>query len=160
MKNFFTKLLKIPTKVRNFFLYLRFPFIKYNRGYTLLDEIPKGWKKAFGIQMCKEIKEALLREGGRKALKAYRVTDVKEKYGSLQWYDEYGNDEVSDIIVKYECISSFTCVICGRPAKYQAQDWICPYCEDHIGRRPNKRFWYDLDFYGYKAYRNDDSEEN
>ena len=40
--------------------------------YTELDSMPEGWRKAFGIQMCKEIKRAILKSGGRKYLKSYR----------------------------------------------------------------------------------------
>lgn len=157
-------LLKLKTKINNWFLFLKYPFIGYSHGVTWLDEMPIGWKKAFGAQMCKEIKAALLREGGQKALKEYRIIQVKEKYGSLRWYDEYGNDEVSDIIAKYECISEYTCCVCGRPAKYQTQGWICPYCEDCISEHDpegkSKRFWYDLDFYGYKSFASTQYDEN
>ena len=107
--------------LKSYILYLQFPFIQFYKGCTILDDMPIGWKKAFGVQMCREIKDALLRNGGRKALKQYHVDQVKEKYGSLRWYDSYGNDEVNDIIAKYECISYYTCVDCGRPAKYQSK---------------------------------------
>ena len=48
--------------------------------YTELDAMPHGWRKCFGIQMCKEVKKALL-EDGRKTLKRYRITQIKEKFG-------------------------------------------------------------------------------
>lgn len=53
--------------------------------YTELDAMDTGWRKAFGIQMCKEIKQALLDAGGRKLLHSYRISQIKEKWGC---YDE------------------------------------------------------------------------
>ena len=34
---------------------------EYDYEYTELDSMPEGWRKAFGIQMCEEIKQELLR---------------------------------------------------------------------------------------------------
>ena len=100
--------------------------------YTELDNMPIGWRNAFGLQMCQEIKDALLKVGGRKLLKAYRIMDIKEKYGTLRWYDAGAPKEVYDIIHKYEELSFRTCIECGKPAKYITQGWISPYCEDCI----------------------------
>ena len=44
--------------------------------YTELDAMPTGWRKAFGIQMCKEIKYALIKVGGKKALYNYRIIQI------------------------------------------------------------------------------------
>lgn len=53
--------------------------------YTELDAMPSGWRNRFGIDMCKDIKKSLLKNGGRKALHRYRITQIKEKFGC---YDE------------------------------------------------------------------------
>ena len=58
--------------------------------------------------------------------------DIKEKYGTLRWYDAGAPKEVYDIIHKYEELSFRTCIECGKPAKYITQGWISPYCEDCI----------------------------
>lgn len=101
--------------------------------YTELNMMPTGWRKAFGIQMCKEIKEALLRTGGRKMLHKYRIIDIKEKYGELRWYDNFSVPEVDKIIYKYEYISQRTCIVCGRPATgyTPVEYWKSPYCDEH-----------------------------
>lgn len=93
-----------------------------------------GWRKAFGIQMCKEIRAALLKHGW-KCLFKYRITQIKEKYGTLRWYDLNSTQEIQDIINKYEDISYRTCVVCGKPATKISTGWICPYCDEHIGDR-------------------------
>ena len=124
--------------------------------YTELDAMPDAWRKLFGIQMCKELKESMLRTGGRKLLKRYRITQIKEKYGSLCWYDMGSTEEVQKIIAKYEYISGRTCISCGKPADYITRGWVEPYCEhclpDHIDKDDDEQVikfytkenpWYD-----------------
>lgn len=101
--------------------------------YTELDAMDKGWRKAFGIQMCKEIKAELKKHPD--LMKKYRIMQIKEKYGSLCWYDNYSTKEIFDIIMKYEEISARTCIVCGKPATKISTGWICPYCDEHIGDR-------------------------
>lgn len=130
--------------------------------YTELDAMPKGWRKCFGIQMCKEIKQALLEHGGRKFLKQYRITQIKEKWGCLCWYDSHSCEEVFNIIHKYDYISRHTCINCGRTAKYISSGWISPYCENCIGDKKDtaERYFYDIPFYGVKRYSfNKDKKE-
>ena len=127
--------------------------------YTLYEDIPSGWRKCFGKQMCKEIKKALLKDGGRKKLRKYRIQQIKEKFGALQWYDMGGNETVDKITNKYEYISYRTCIICGEPADYITHGWICPYCKNHIGDRKADEFFYDMDFYGWKKYKPEKKEK-
>ena len=103
-------------------------------NHTELDAMDFGWRKAFGIQICKEIRAALLSHGWR-YLFAYRITQIKEKYGELRWYDYNSTHDVQEIIRKYEDISSRTCIDCGKPATKISKGWICPYCDDCIGDR-------------------------
>lgn len=100
--------------------------------YTELDAMETGWRNAFGIQMCKELKKALKKQH---LLYKYRITQIKEKWGYLRWYDNYATCEIYKIISKYEQISAHTCIVCGKPAKYISRGWISPYCEDCIGDR-------------------------
>ncbi len=102
--------------------------------YTELDAMPQGWRKAFGLDMCKEIKQSLLKTGGRKALKAYRIDQIKEKFGSLSWYDHNSTKEIWNIIEKYEDLSYKTCINCGKPATCISTGWISPYCDDCIDK--------------------------
>lgn len=130
--------------------------------YTELDGMDGGWRKAFGIQMCKEIKRALLDAGGRKALHRYRIMQIKEKYGSLRWYDQGAPKDVNKIVEKYGYISEHTCVNCGRPADYITSGYILPYCEKCIPEKAKEsadKFYYDIPFYGIKTVRFDKKEE-
>ena len=103
-------------------------------SFTELDAMDKGWRKAFGIQMCKEIRKELLKHGF-KTLFRYRIAQIKEKWGRLCWYDAGAPKGVLDIVLKYDRISSRTCVDCGKPATKISTGWICPYCDDCIGDR-------------------------
>ena len=102
--------------------------------HTELDAMDKGWRKAFGIQMCKEIRAALLKHGW-KVLFKYRIMQIKEKWGELCWYDSYTPKEVFEVVRKYEDISRHTCIDCGAPATKMSTGWICPYCDNCIGDR-------------------------
>ena len=103
---------------------------RYTRPYewTELDAMPDGWRKAFGKQMCEEIRKELIKFN---YLDKYRITQIKEKYGSLRWYDwGYPRDsKIREIIDKYENISARTCICCGRPATKMSLDWISPFCD-------------------------------
>jgi integrase len=71
--------------------------------------MPRGWNKAFGLQMAKEIKQWLKEHN----VTDYEVTDVNEKGGRLHWYDNGPTQLYSDVVVKYEIQSINTCVRCG-----------------------------------------------
>jgi len=101
-------------------------------SYTELGAMPKGWRKAFGIYICKDLKKALLADGGRKQLRRYGIDQIKEKYGELCWYDHGGNEETNKIIEKYAYISRHTCITCGKSADYVTRGWIEPYCKEHL----------------------------
>ena len=106
-------------------------------NWSELDDMPDGWRKAFGEQMCEEIYQALLRNGGEEAVNKYRIIQIKEKWGYLHWYDSNGNAEINDIIRKYEDISEKTCIRCGKPATKISLGWISPYC-DNCAEEPSK----------------------
>lgn len=97
---------------------------------TELDGMPIGWRKAFGLQMMKELKSALKRTH---SMKVFRIMDIKEKYGELRFYCNGYNDDIDDIIYKYSYISRYTCISCGKPAHFISKGWISPYCRDCSG---------------------------
>lgn len=56
----------------------------YDYSYTELDNMPDGWRSAFGDQMVEEIHQQLVKYD---FVDRYRIIQIKEKYGSLRWYD-------------------------------------------------------------------------
>lgn len=108
----------------------------YDYSYTWMDDIPLGWKKAFGDQMVEELGVLLEKYNYQDK---YKLCQIKEKYGGLRWYDEgfpsEGYDEYSEWLDKYEELSFKTCIECGKPAKYFTKGWIMPICEDCAKKR-------------------------
>lgn len=114
---------KKQLKMRNKALCLKYPWIvprnrwsdkipkKFDYSYTELDAIPTGWMKAFGMQMVDEINEELKKTG---KLDSFRVSQIKEKYGRLEFYSYGGTSEVFEIIEDYGNISEYVCIRCGR----------------------------------------------
>ena len=142
-----------------------FHFIPY---YTELDVLDKGWRKAFGLYICKDIKRALLEDGGRKRLRMYGIDQIKEKYGELCWYDHGGNEETNKIIAKYTFISRHTCIVCGKSADYVTRGWIEPYCKEHLPdyidpddpEQVHEYFTEDFKFYGVYRIKFDKTKDN
>ena len=109
--------------------------------YTELDLMPTGWRKAFGIEMCEDIKKILLKKGGRQLLHAYRIMDIKEKYGELRWDSNWTFDELEKVIGKYVDKSVVTCIECGAKAVWMTdyRDWASPYCDKCIPEYAKER---------------------
>ena len=103
----------------------------YDYEFTLMDDIPEGWRIAFGDKMVQELDDLLKKYNIRDE---YRILQIKEKFGGLRWYDtgfpKEGYDEYMEWLHKYEDLSFETCINCGKPAKYFTKGWIVPICED------------------------------
>ena len=100
---------------------------EYNYEYTELDDMPNGWRKTFGEQMCQEIADELNACG---LMEEYRVNQIKEKFGQLRWYGNFDTNKLDDIIDKYSELSEHTCIVCGKPATRISCGWISPFCDD------------------------------
>ena len=111
-----------------------------NYEHTWWDDIPEGWAKAFGIQMCDELLE-ILKEGN--CLNDYRIVQIKEKYGGLRWYDNGIPLEIREKyytwLKKYEDLSFETCIMCGEPATHKTRGWINYVCESCYNEIESKR---------------------
>lgn len=103
------------------------PLEDYDYEFTWLDDMEDGWRIAFGLQMMEELKQTLVKIN---YLDEYKLMQVKEKFGSLRWYDNGRSNEMNDVIAKYEDLSEKTCGFCGEKAKYISKGWIYPYCKE------------------------------
>lgn len=108
-------------------------------GWTLVEEFPTGWWKAFGLMMCEELREDLIKYD---YLDKFRFEEIKEKFGQLRVY--YNGipieSDVNNIIDKYSILSENICIKCGRPdvPMINITGWISPYCY-HCFNKINKR---------------------
>lgn len=161
-------------QLKNWTLINKYPFLMpqnihtgiipkdYDYSYTILDDMPIGWKKAFGEMMCEEIKEELIRCN---CLDEYMIIQIKEKYGQLRWYDN-GTPigcNVSRIIENYSVLSENICIVCGKPdVPITGTNWIIPLCKkcfctpnDYFSQRHTKK---DID--AFKAEHEKEWEED
>lgn len=111
--------------------------IHFPTYYTELDSMDKGWREAFGMNFCKDLRKALIRTGGYKLLFGFRILQIKEKYGILEVYCIGYNDEINKVISKYSKLSEKTCIRCGKPATWISKGWISPYCDDCVPDKIN-----------------------
>ena len=141
-------------RIRNKKLCKRYPFLiprdrftdkipeDYDYSYTELDAMEPGWRKAFGLLMCEEIRNVLVRFN---CLYKYRINQIKEKYARLCWYDSAPKNvmgEIFDIIWKYEYISGFTCQKCGKlDVPVLIDGWSMVICEDCYEKWRRKLSW-------------------
>ena len=136
---------KKKIKQQNKMLIKQFPFLmprnvwtnkeleKYDYSWTLLDDMPRGWKKAFGKLMCEDIMNELV---SKNLVDEYRIFEIKEKYGTLRWYDNGGTEEIYKIIMKYEHISEFVPII--------NEGWIQPMCRSCYNRHSKRKAKFGL----------------
>ena len=100
------------------------------------DALETGWKIAFGKQLLDELKAELKRVN---FLYKYRIFDIKEKHGSLQWDSGAvpADSNIYNITRKYENLSYNYCIHCGKPTKWVTRGWITYICDEcaHKTRR-------------------------
>lgn len=104
-------------------------------SWTLADEIPKGWWKAFGLQLCEELREDLIRYN---YLDKLRLLQIKEKYGALRIYTNGipVGSKVFEIIEHYSVLSENICIMCGKlDTPMINTGWISPECFDCFCKR-------------------------
>lgn len=141
-KNPFKKIFRC---IKNYFFCKRYPFMQARNvwtgepcGYefTWYDDIPKGWRKAFGKQFLKELKRVLKKNN---EMESFRFHQIKEKYGSLRLYSGSATSETLNVLLKYESLSEKYCYFCGKPVKYETQGYILYVCEKCFEREIQRR---------------------
>ena len=120
-------------------------------SYTMYDFVPIGWKRAFGKIMLEEYREVLIRNH---YLNDFQWMEVKEKYGTLRLYSNGAPREVLKLESKYDYISGFFCISCGRINSPVLTDgWVEPLCEDCYNKRIVKqRRWHEKNCKGTFTY--------
>ena len=168
------KLTKAQNKFNNQLLISRYPFLlprndwtgevseDYDYEYTLLDEIPEGWRNAFGMILMEELRKACLKTH---YLQKLRIMQIKEKFGQLRIYFSDAPRECQDIVNKYEIISEYVCIRCGKLDVPMMNDsWISPYCKtcwtDMLKRQVKASRKYSSKPVDEKAYLTENAWEN
>lgn len=56
---------------------------------------------------------------------------VKEKFGTLRFYYDGGDDYVRGLVSMAESMTEVTCEKCGKPGKMRGTGWIYTACDEH-----------------------------
>jgi len=59
------------------------------------------------------------------------AVQVKEKFGSLRFYYDGGDEHISGLVSMAEAMSTKICMTCGKPGKLYTQGWWNVACEEH-----------------------------
>ena len=145
---------KKQIKMKNKQLCKRYPFLiqrdwndkPFDYQFTWLDDMPDGWRKAFGTDMCEDIRRVLVKAN---YLYNYRVAQIKSKWAELRWYDDGAPSsiyrELQDVIDKYTELSRKTCIYCGCPATKLSCGWIDPFCDNCAGKLSDRVNFKEID---------------
>ena len=101
--------------------------------YCLLDDLPTGWRTAYGEKFAAALGRAVELDGMKDT---YEVAQVKEKFGDLCWYDNAGW-RAREVKEYYEKLFARTCVECGEPAEWRVKGTLSPFCtkcKDRLAR--------------------------
>jgi len=114
----------------------------YNYETTWADDLPNGWRKAFGDMMFEEIDEVLKRTNT-----TIYIEQIKEKYGQLRFYCN-AHQEIQEIIDDYSKLSENICIVCGKPdVSMLDTGWISPVCKECFEYNQKTNKWAPRDKY-------------
>ena len=109
-------------------------------SYTLANDFPKGWWKAFGLQLCEELREDLIKCN---YLYQFRIEQIKEKFSQLRIYTGSlpRESRVWEIIEDYSTLSENICMRCGKPdvPMLNYGNWLITICEDCYNKNEKRR---------------------
>lgn len=100
--------------------------MNYGRTTTtkqeIINELPPGWS-----DLVSKLIDDMIAAGWDG-----RITQVKEKFGTLHFYIGEANDKVHDLIDEAEEQSSKICIVCGEPADGHTKGWFTYRCKKHM----------------------------
>jgi hypothetical protein len=67
------------------------------------------------------------------------VQQVKEKFGTLRFYYQGGDDYIRGLTSMAEAMSEVTCQECGKPGKLRQGGWMVTLCDQHYEEREIKK---------------------
>lgn len=148
---------------RNEELIEKYPFIKvdeakwwnpvrkaYDIGFTWLDDLEPGWYKAFGIELCEDLKKSIAEDGCEDT---FEFLQIKEKFASLRLYAAGYGDATKEVLAKYEELSKYICGHCGEPATKITMGWYYPVCDECYERDVKGGFEDIWEWYGYGSLK-------
>ena len=62
------------------------------------------------------------------------VSQVKEKFGTLRFYYDGGDEKIDGMVRMAEAMSAVTCEVCGNAGKYRGRGWYYTSCDEHANK--------------------------
>lgn len=105
--------------------------------FDLIWGLCEGIEKELGKQKHDFVEEAKERLGDE--YYEFEVIQVKEKFGTLRFYTNWGTEEIYKLINEAEEKSATICEVCGSPGKIRNDGWISVLCDKHYEEEKNGR---------------------
>lgn len=67
------------------------------------------------------------------------VEQAKEKFGTLRFYYEGGDDYIRGLVTQAESLSEVTCEVCGDRGSLRTGRWLKTLCDHHHEERQQAR---------------------
>ena len=127
----------------------------YDYEFTELDDMPEGWRIAFGDQMVEEIHQQLVKYD---YVNDYKIVQIKEKWGGLRWYD--GGTPIGKLSEDYREVSTS-----GTPwypdfdretevIREVGRDHYISFYDENVDMTEEERQRYNLNaIYHYRIYK-------
>ena len=92
-------------------------------------ECGDGWYPLINL-LCREI-QWHIDHNAKIETTQFLASQVKEKFGTLRFYGNGGDDKTDNFIWFAEAMSSIICETCGAPGKRRGRGWIYTACDAH-----------------------------
>lgn len=122
--------------------YRDFEYYMHQAYPELFTDSTQGWECGSGWwalldQLCRQIQHWQEWQQKRNAeFVPVKITQVKEKFGTLRFYYTGGDDYVSGLVAMAEAMSATICETCGNPGTTASTGgWLATLCEKHHQQR-------------------------
>jgi hypothetical protein len=114
-------------------------FIAREQGYEALCKFYSGERPATDWEI--EQADETMQEGVviPDEVPQVIVQQVKEKFGTLRFYYQGGDDAISGMVRMAESMSGVMCEECGAPGTTNSGGWIRTLCEQHEAEYQQRR---------------------
>lgn len=90
-----------------------------------------GWYNIID-QLCGNIQHHIdWKNRGGQVMQQVVAAQVKEKFGTLRFYYDGGDDYIGGLVSMAESMSGVTCETCGKPGKLREGGWLRTLCDEH-----------------------------
>ena len=102
-----------------------------------------GWFNILN-QLCQNIQSHIDWKNSKEEVVAQvTIAQIKEKFGSLRFYYDGGDDYISGMVTLAESMSGVTCEDCGDVGVHRNGGWIRTLCDTHEEERKQRMKKYE-----------------